>query len=145
MAEFFPVLCGIHVEKRNAQPVVQSPTKCQWPGLARNQFRDQRAVPGDLDVEGYVRLALHVDYFRTVFGLYPTQRCLIRPLGIEVLDVDVRDGRTDIGKSPGDSLVVAYDHERHPRQSYSGHIKIGAAQMRLIPKVWHLVFQMHIV
>ncbi len=143
--EFFPVLRRIHVKEWDAQSVVERPAQRQRPRFARNQFRDDRSVTRDLHVHGHVRLALDVDHLDAMFRLHPSRRSLIRALRVEILDVNVGHGWTDVGESPRDSLVVAHDHIRHAGQRHPGNVESARVQVRLVPQVRHLVAEVHII
>jgi len=104
----------------------------------------------------------------------PSRRSLILPLGIELLDEIVFHRRPDIGESPSDALVMPDDHKRNARRdsryievapptSHCGFhtsrrafcfrasrvrgscVQASSLQMRLVPKVRHLVVQVHII
>src|SRR5579872_15885 len=64
---------------------------------------------------------------------------------IESFIVSIFYRRPNIGKTPGDTLVVAHHNIRHPRQGHSSNIKVSRVQMRFIPEVGHLMAQMHVV
>src|SRR5579862_573698 len=102
-------------------------------------------MSSDLHLDGHFRLASDANHLRTMFGLLPAMRRFISALSVEVLDECIRYGRPNVCKSPRNSLVVANNHIRHPRQRYSSHIEILRLQMRLIPQVRHLMPEMHIV
>ena len=115
LSELIPILRRIYVEKGNLQAVVECPTKGQLPCFTGYEFRDDGPVPCDLHINVNIRLAFDVNNFCAVLGLHPTFRSLIIPFGVEILDVDIGDGRPHIRESPGDPLVVADDYVRHTR------------------------------
>src|SRR5215472_3790958 len=99
----------------------------------------------DLYVNIYIRLALDVDRLPAMLGLDPSLGRLIRALIIEVFEVDIGYGWSDIRKPPCHALVVAHDHKWQSGQRDTRHVKRAAVQMCFIPEVWHLMAQMHIV
>src|SRR5689334_14611804 len=74
LPELLPVLSGIHVKERNAEPVVKRPAQRELPSLARNQVSDDRTVARKLYVNCYVGLALHVNRLNAVLRLKPASR-----------------------------------------------------------------------
>ena len=145
MPEIFPVLCRVHVEEGYPQPVVERPPQRQGPRLAGNQLCDDGAVAGNLHVDSDIGLAFYVDHLGAMLRLRPALRRLVSTLRVESFNVDVRYSRADVGKSPGDSLIVAHDHIRHSREGYAGNVESSGLQVRFIPEVGHLMAEMHIV
>ena len=152
VAEFLPVLRGVQVEERVGEGIVERPAQSQLARAHRrssqligNEVRDDGAVAGDGDVQDHVPSVLHVNDFGAVFGLEPTVRSLVFAVLVEILDVQILHGRLDVGEAPGNALVVTDDDERHSGQRHADYIVTTAAQMRLIPKVRHLVAKVHVI
>ena len=82
---------------------------------------------------------------RRCSGGFPSVRRLVLSVGVESLDVNVFDRRADIGEAPGDALVVSDDHVGHAGQGDAGDVEVAATQVRLVPKVGHLVAEVHVV
>ena len=144
-AELLPVLRRIHFKKRIVGAVVERPAQSQLTSFAGDEFSDHGSVTGHGHIHHHIWLALHVNHFAAVLRRLPSFGSQILAIRIESLDVNVFDGRADIGEAPGDALVVSHDHVRQAGQSDAGSVEVAAAQMSLIPKVGHLVSQVHIV
>ena len=89
--------------------------------------RDDRTVPRGRYVDRYVWLAFDMDDFCTMLGSAPSVGRLILAGAIEVFDVHIFHGRTDIGESPRDTPVVAHNDKGHPGDRHSSYIKIPRA------------------
>ena len=64
---------------------------------------------------------------------------------VEIFDVNVFHGRPKIGEAPGNSLVMAHNHVRHSGKGHPGHVKAARPKVGFIPKVGHLMAQMHVI
>src|SRR6202049_3799960 len=144
--KFAPVMRRVHIEKHEAHAVLQGPAQCDLARLARQCFRDDRPVTRCYHVQNYVWLSFDVNCFLTVPRLNPSRRRLVLPLSIELFDVEIFDSRANVGKSPPNALIVADYDKRNARDRNPGGIELAArcSQPRRIPKIGHLVVEMHV-
>ena len=147
LAKFVPVLGGVHVEEHQTLAVLQRPAQGNLAGLAGKQLCDNGAVARSYHIENHVGLAFDVNRFLPMLRFNPSCGSFVLPLRIELFDEVVFHGRSNIGESPADTLVVADNHERNARQRNSGHVEVagGCLKVRRKPQVWHLVVEVHVV
>ena len=86
-----------------------------------------------------------MNHLLAMFGYLPAIWRLVFVIAVEGFDVEISDGRADVGESPGDSLVVSDDDEWDSGKSYSSDVEAGRFELRFIPDVRDLVFEVHIV
>jgi len=89
--------------------------------------------------------AFDVNHLNAMLRLQPPGGCLILSLRIEILYVNISDGRAHVGEAPRDALVVSDDHIRQSGQRYSRYVECPGAQMRFVPQVRHLMRKMHVI
>ncbi len=145
MAEVFPVLCRVHVEKGRAQTLVESPSQGQLPFFTGDQFRDDRSVSRAAHIQCHVWLVLDVNHLQAMFDLLQALGSLVVISVVEILDVKVFHGRPKIGEAPGDSLVMPHDHVRHSGKSHPCHVQAARPKVGLVPEVGHLMAEMHVI
>src|SRR5580692_10007704 len=104
-------------------------------------------MAGQQYVHDPVGPALHMNYFATVLGRLPSSRCQVLASRVEGFDIDIFDGRADVGETPCDALVVSHNHVGKSWQSDAGSVEVaaGTTEMRFVPQVRHLVPQVHVV
>src|SRR5260370_7536323 len=64
---------------------------------------------------------------------------------VERFDKGVFDRGGDIGESPGHAAIMSDNYEGIPGKSHTGHVEIARVQVGLVPKVGHLMAEVHIV
>ena len=97
------------------------------------------------DIDHDIRLVLDMNDFAAMLGRLPSIGGEIFSVAVGGFDVDVFDGRPNVGESPGDALVVSHDDIGQPGQSDSRHVKVAGAKMRFVPEIWHLMAEVHVV
>ena len=109
---------------------------------------DDRTVAGDHHLLEHVGRALDVDDLAQPPGrLEPALGAeSIGRRGVELLDDQVLAVGEGIGESPGDALVVADDHERHPGHGHAGRLEVlPGPDVRRVPDRGHPRDQVRIV
>src|SRR5262249_23872145 len=96
-------------------------------------------------IHRHVGLAFDVDGFGTVLSRLPTLGSLIGTLVVEGFNVEVLHGGPDVRESPGDAAIMSDNYERKSGESHSDDVVVSRAEVRLIPKIGHLVVEVHIV
>ena len=113
--------------------------------LTRQKIGHDGTVPGDHHVQGNIRLVFDVNDLMIYFRLLPAGRGLVFTCGIELLDKQVLNIGIQVGKTPGDALIVANKHKWHSWQADAGHVEITRMQLDFIPNARKLVAQVHII
>src|SRR5258708_25403729 len=104
--ELVPVLGRIHVEKRVADSVVESPPQRDLARFTVGQLAHDGAMPSDFDVDHDIRFALHVDHFLSKIRLLPSIWSEVLALSVESFNKSIFDGWAHVGESPGHLPVV---------------------------------------
>src|SRR5437016_3657572 len=101
----------------------------------------------EYDVDFNVGLALDVNHLAAVLRRLPSLGRHILTVRVECLDVNVLDSWPDIRESPCHALVMSDDHIWHAGQCYAGGVEFDAiaTKVRFVPKIGHLVPEMHVV
>src|SRR5439155_7923365 len=113
-------------------------------GLSGYEFGHNRSVPGQKHIQRDVWLPLHVDHLAPMRRLLPARGRLVLATCVEVFNKDVFHIRTEVGKCPGNALVMAHDDKGKAGQRDSSGIEPLRRKMGLVPYVRDLMMQMHV-
>src|SRR5262249_23578219 len=94
-------------------------------GFSRGEFGNNGAVTRDVDVKRDVGLAFHVDYLVAHFWLLPSLRSEVLAGSIEILDVSILNGWTNVCATPSQATIVADNDEGIAGKSDPGYIEIS--------------------
>ena len=92
-----------------------------------------------------IRFILYTNQFLTMLWRLPSVWREVLTIRIESLNIDVFNGRTDVGEAPRDTLIVSHNDVRQAGQRNPRNVEVAAAEMSFVPQVRHLVPKMHVV
>ena len=143
--ELLPILSGVEVEERVGERVVERPAQGEFASLVWNEVGDDGAVPRNSNIKSHIGRALHMDDFAAMLWIAPALWRFILAGEIEIFNKEVFDRGFDVGKSPGNALVVPDNDEGHAGKCDAGYVERAALEMGFVPEVRHLVAEVHIV
>src|SRR6185312_14620013 len=115
LAELLPVLRGVKLKQRDADlaRVIEHPLERDLPRLNGEEGADYWSVARDDNVKAYGGLAFYVDGLMLPLWRLPAAGSFVLALLVEVFYEQVLHVRVEVGKSPGNALVVSHDDIRH--------------------------------
>src|SRR5579875_1222904 len=125
--------------------IVDGPPQRQFALLARDEIGNDRPVARRHNIQRDLLPAFHLDGFLAMLGLLPALRRKILASVVELLDVEVFDIGAEIGKAPGDALIMTDDHVRHAGQGDAGNVEVAGSEVGLVPDIGKGEGQVHIV
>ncbi len=131
--ELPPILGRIDQKKRIARPFIQRPAQRHLPGFTRKQGSENGPVARDNHIHEFIGPVLDMDGLTAVDCIFPSVRSQELSLSVDAFEVNVFHSRANIGKSPGDALVMSHNHVRHAGKRHAGNIQWTAFQVGFIP------------
>ena len=99
----------------------------------------------DHHIHGNIRLAFYVNDLAVDLRLPPARGRLVLAGGIEVFNEQVLHVRIEVGKAPGNALIVSDADERHAGKRKAFHIEVAGVKLELIPYAGNAVRQVHVI
>ena len=125
--------------------VVQRPAQRQLADFAWDKFSNDRTMSRERHIYQDIRFILYTNQFLTMLWRLPSVWREVLTIRIESLNIDVFNGRTDVGEAPRDTLIVSHNDVRQAGQRNPRNVEVAAAEMSFVPQVRHLVPKMHVV
>src|SRR6185437_8908569 len=130
-AELIPVLRGVKIKQRHADGmrIIDDPSQRNLARFTVQQRRDDGPVPRDRYIKRNVRLALYVNHLVVDLWFLPAVGRLVFAGDVEVFDKQILHVRIEIGKSPGDALVVADSNKGHAREREAFYVEVAGMEL----------------
>src|SRR6266496_3141257 len=120
------------MKERNAGAIVECPTQGKFSRLPEREFRHDRAMSCDFNINHNVWLALHADDLAADIRLLPAFSSEVLSVFIDGFEVNVFDRRSVVGEPPGHPTIMTDNHIGVTGQRPASDIELSAVQMGLI-------------
>ena len=102
-------------------------------------------MPRQDNIGCHIWLTFAVNHFAATMRFHPALGREVLSILVASLHVHVFHGWADIGKPPCNTLIVPDDDVRHTGQGHACCIESAAVQMSFVPKIRHLMSEMHVI